>query len=291
MTLNAFVKLLAEKTSIPAHRIMFKVGFPPKPVVDGDPSAAITSVFSSGEALIVEESDMPSVQVKVAQPTVKRPQAPNSLPSLSTSGCAVRRIVDADNSCLFTSLGYVLLGKDRLAGMRLRDAVVEEILADPETYNEAVLNMEPTAYADWIKDISHWGGGVELAVLADHFSSIIVAWDIQTLRTDRFGEEKGYKQCVHLIYDGLHYDALALSMLEDVPPESEDFDVTVFHPEDKYMESQARAVVTKLNNAKQFTNTANFTLRCLVCQKGLVGEADAVAHAKETAHQNFAEYN
>merc|ERR1712107_229790 len=101
----------------------------------------------------------------------------------------------------------------------------------------------------------------------------------------------GFNQCVHLVYDGLHYDALALSMLEDAPPESEDFDITVFHPEDKYMEDQAKAVVAKLKEAKQFTDTSKFSLRCLVCQKGLVGEADAIQHAKETGHQNFAEYN
>ena len=29
-----------------------------------------------------------------------------------------------------------------------------------------------------------------------------------------------------------------------------------------------------------FTDVANFTLRCLVCQKGLKGQGDAVEHAK-----------
>jgi ubiquitin thioesterase OTU1 len=35
---------------------------------------------------------------------------------------------------------------------------------------------------------------------------------------------------------------------------------------------------------------ANFTLRCGVCKAGLVGEKDAVKHAKETGHQSFTEY-
>merc|ERR1712113_492360 len=149
---------------------------------------------------------------------------------------------------------------------------------------------QPAAYAEWIKNKTNWGGAIELAVLSDHFSTLITAWDIQTLRSDRYGEGKGHKQCVHLVYDGLHYDALALSILEDVPPESEDFDVTVFHPDDSYMEGQARAVVSKLQKAKLYTDTQSFTLRCLVCQKGLKGESDAVEHAKATGHQNFAEY-
>ena len=29
---------------------------------------------------------------------------------------------------------------------------------------------------------------------------------------------------------------------------------------------------------------------CLVCQKGLTGQAGAMEHAKETGHGNFAEY-
>ena len=29
-----------------------------------------------------------------------------------------------------------------------------------------------------------------------------------------------------------------------------------------------------------FTDVANFTLRCVVCQKGLTGQSDAVEHAK-----------
>lgn len=42
--------------------------------------------------------------------------------------------------------------------------------------------------------------------------------------------------------------------------------------------------------ARQFTDTASFTLRCGVCALGLVGEKEAVEHAKATGHQNFTEY-
>ena len=41
---------------------------------------------------------------------------------------------------------------------------------------------------------------------------------------------------------------------------------------------------------RKFTDTGNFTLRCLVCQRGLVGQEGAMAHAKETGHSNFCEY-
>ena len=45
-----------------------------------------------------------------------------------------------------------------------------------------------------------------------------------------------------------------------------------------------------LNEAKQFTDTTNFTLRCEVCQLGLRGEKEAQEHAKKTGHINFQEY-
>lgn len=317
MTLGAFAALLSEKVGVPATRLVIKFGYPLKPLTGGNGSAALNTVFSSGESLTVEDGDAPSVLVESAPvsasagdpaspapavasgpesagtgsaPVVKRPDAPVAAPPVNSSGVGVRRVVDADNTCLFASFAYVFHGKDRKKGMPLRKLVADEILADPVNYNDAVLGQDPKAYAAWIQGPEHWGGAIELAVLADHYSTQIVAWDIQTLRPLRFGEGKGYKQCVHLVYDGIHYDALALSILEDVPPESEDFDITVFSPEDRYMETQAVAVVTKLNQAKKFTDTGSFTLRCLVCQKGLVGEADAVEHAKATGHQNFAEY-
>lgn len=301
-TMGTFAELLAEKSGIPVKRLKLRAGFPPKPLGPGlEATASVSSVVPSGESLIAEESDEPTVAMPMepeaeggaatsSASAVQRPLAPKDAPPVNTSGVGVRRVVDADNSCLFTSLGYVLLGKDRKAGMALRDVVAKEVLADPDNYNAAVLEREPSAYAEWIKGTDHWGGGIELAVLSDHFSAVIMAWDIQTKRCDRYGEDKSYKQCVHLIYDGLHYDALALSILEDVPPESEEFDITVFSPEDEFMTRQAKVVVEKMHKAKSFTDTASFTLRCLVCQKGLTGEADAVEHAKATGHQNFAEY-
>lgn len=55
-------------------------------------------------------------------------------------------------------------------------------------------------------------------------------------------------------------------------------------------ESGAAKLVAACHEARQFTDVANFTLRCGVCQIGLKGEKEAVMHAKETGHQNFVEY-
>ena len=49
----------------------------------------------------------------------------------------------------------------------------------------------------------------------------------------------------------------------------------------------AARLVELAHQARQFTDTANFTLRCGACQIGLRGEKEAVEHATRTGHTNF----
>ncbi len=44
-----------------------------------------------------------------------------------------------------------------------------------------------------------------------------------------------------------------------------------------------------LAQARQFTDVSRFKLRCLVCQRALGGQVDAMNHAKLTGHSNFGE--
>jgi hypothetical protein len=73
----------------------------------------------------------------------------------------------------------------------------------------------------------------------------------------------------------------------------EDLDISVYDaasPDAADIERGAQRLAEAAHAARQFTDTANFTLRCGVCQLGLRGEKEAVVHAKETGHTNFAEY-
>eukprot|EP00959_Pyramimonas_sp_CCMP1952_P074700 1560630-Pyramimonas_sp.AAC.1 len=56
------------------------------------------------------------------------------------------------------------------------------------------------------------------------------------------------------------------------------------------IEAGAAHFTAEAHKAKQFTDTANFALRCAVCQQGLKGQKEAVEHAKTTGHGNFCEY-
>ena len=58
----------------------------------------------------------------------------------------------------------------------------------------------------------------------------------------------------------------------------------------EHMTRLTRAVHVQVHEARQFTDTSNFTLRCKDCQIGVKGEKEAIAHAKATGHANFGEY-
>ena len=49
-------------------------------------------------------------------------------------------------------------------------------------------------------------------------------------------------------------------------------------------------VVQEMKKNAKFTDTDNFTLRCMVCFQGLKGAAECAAHAQQTGHQNYSEY-
>jgi len=179
----------------------------------------------------------------------------------------------------------------------LRELVAAILFSTPDRFSEAELGMPLEVYCDKIMGES-WGGGIDLAVLSEHFSTEFAVFNIQTQRSAAqrseqiFGQGQGYKQRVLLIFDGTHYDLLVKQPFEGAPTA---LDVRIFEVTDDIVLQMARELCLEANRQKQFTDLAKFKLRCLVCQKGLVGEADAQAHAQETAksgapHINFAEY-
>ena len=153
-------------------------------------------------------------------------------------------------------------------------------------------------------------GGIELAIFAQEYTTMLCAVDIQTLRVDCFGQDQGYSQCVErvelcqplcpqlphsyalcscafLIYDGIHYDAMVLGPGVD-PPEA--LCTRVFDRDALDTVSAAMvAFAREQQHQRLFTDTSGFELRCLVCSKLLTGQAGAQEHAKTSGHTNFGE--
>ncbi|VFQ58643.1 unnamed protein product [Cuscuta campestris] len=205
-------------------------------------------------------------------------------------GIIVRRVIPSDNSCLFNAVSYVM-DHDKKKASELRQVIAATVASDPTKYSEAFLGKPNQEYCEWIMNPDKWGGAIELSILAEYYSREIAAYDIQTTRCDLYGQENNYPERALLIYDGLHYDALAMSPSQEAP---EEFDQTIFGVQKDRtigpIEALALNLVKDQQRKRSYTDTANFTLRCGVCQIGVVGQKEAAEHAQATGHVNFQEY-
>ncbi|XP_063307275.1 ubiquitin thioesterase OTU1 [Pelobates fuscus] len=257
----------------PRQRVM--VGFPPENLDLSNVDGTLGELpIKSGDTLIVEEDKS---KQNTALPPVSKPL---------TGIKMERRVVPADNSCLFTSVYYVVEGGiyDPACAHEMRNLIADIVSSDPSNYCEAVLGKTNEEYCAWIRRGDTWGGAIEISILSKFFQCEICVVDTQTVRIDRFGEDAGYTKRVMLIYDGIHYDPLQRQFPErDVPA------MTIFSTMDDEALVQALELADDARKKRQFTDVNRFALRCMVCQKGLTGQAAARDHAKETGHTNFGE--
>ncbi|KAK2915390.1 hypothetical protein Q8A73_005984 [Channa argus] len=268
-----------ELTGIPCDVQKIMVGYPPSSLDLRNGDAHLKDYpIKSGDTLIVEEEkNKPKSQ---AHPAVTK------APCLEASPMLARRVVPADNSCLFTSVYYVVEGGvyDTACVPEMRGLIAQIVSSDPAAYSEAVLGKSNEEYCSWIKRDDTWGGAIEVSILSKFYQCEICVVDTQTVRVDRFGEDAGYHKRVLLIYDGIHYDPLQKQTLgSDAPPQ------TIFSTTDDVILAQALELADEARRKRQFTDVNRFALRCMVCQTGLVGQKEAREHAKETGHTNFGE--
>ncbi|KAG8450951.1 hypothetical protein GDO86_003293 [Hymenochirus boettgeri] len=273
---------IAGVTGIPAPLQRIMVGFPPSTLDLTDQKVALKNLpMKSGDTLIVEEDKS---KLKTGLPSVSDPVLSDS--TVKTQPTIVRRVVPADNSCLFTSIYYVVEGGvyDPAYAPEMRNLIAEIVASDPTSYCEAVLGKSNEEYCTWIRREDTWGGAIEVSILSKFYQCEICVVDTQTVRIDRFGEDAGYTKRVFLIYDGIHYDPLQRQFAEpDMPL------MTIFSSSDDGALVQALELADDARKKRQFTDVNQFALRCMVCQKGLTGQSAARDHAKETGHTNFGE--
>jgi hypothetical protein len=115
-----------------------------------------------------------------------------------------------------------------------------------------------------------WGGAIELTILANHFETEIASIDVETGRIDHFtpseiNQNNSGNRCI-LIYSGIHYDAVSLAPIEDVPPEFHQTRMPVmsYDPQTDFILNAAKKLADKLRQKRAYTNTATFTLKCEV---------------------------
>ena len=265
-------KRIQEVTKVEASRQKLKMGYPPQEISG---SGAIDSMgIQTGETLVLEELPQKLMNEVTQQ-------------SQSVDGKKVlRRVVPADNSCLFNSIAYAMEAREKDLGSSLRHIIAAFVESDPITYSTLFLEKTPEAYQNWILQDTSWGGAIELSILSKYYCIQIAAISIQNLRVDIYGEADGFDNRIYVIYDGIHYDVLAKNTSENSPETS---DVTIFGQNDEEVMQGALAVADELRRKKQFTDTSKFALVCGTCYQGLVGQKEAVEHCRQTGHTNFQE--
>lgn len=287
-TLNELLLAVTDKTKILPGAQLLSVGFPPS-IVRGRADDVLKECGLSGGLLLHGKE----VKERSGDQT------------LIADGIEVfRKVIDADNSCLFNSVGFAFTDNCQSQEV-LRQIVASSILSHPEIYTCDILEMTPEAYSSWIRLPEKWGGEIELSILAKHFSKEIAVVDVGSGNIYVYGELNSSttfeieKERCYLLYDGVHYDLLGKSLKTDGSElnshvfsnsslmrqkKTEEY---VFSSKDMEFYHACQDYARDQHSAKQFVNLGVGTLECLVCHKGCRGERDAMKHALTTGHQNF----
>lgn len=190
-----------------------------------------------------------------------------------------RVIIDADNSCLFNAIGYCACNNKTL-GNTLRLLVAEEIKNNPDIYTSELLGKERDDYCQWIQLEKNWGGECEMKILSSVLDITICAIDIETNIAYKY-ENNNNNSIIYVIYDGIHYDSIALS--------NDDSNITIFDKDDQSTLVLIKQLALELKQQRQFVNINSSEIRCLVCSIVLKGQKEALEHATNTGHQNFSQ--
>jgi len=274
-------------------------GFPPKPLDISDRDKSISSIgIRSGDTIIfqmssavkaAESSCQSSTTSKNSCPTQDPPPTSDvSHKKLKTSDSSQqklhRKVVPADNSCLFTSINYCMSGcvVPSENSNFMREVIASVVGSDTDKFSDVFLGRPNADYCRWILGKDAWGGAIEVQILSEYFQVQIVVVDTISGSLTIFGEALNFPSRMVLIYDGIHYDPLYYS--------APDGTIQTVHPtSDSSILEKAKVTAEEAKAAHNYTDTAGFTLKCLVCGFRMKGEAEAQKHAKSTSHTNFSE--
>ena len=99
-----------------------------------------------------------------------------------------QRFVDHDNSCLFSSIAYLLESNfDNNSKYKYRQLLINYL--ETKDIDMSILGTTKEDYINQMLDINTWGGAIELKLFSELFETEIVSFDIQFNRADTFGAE------------------------------------------------------------------------------------------------------
>jgi ubiquitin thioesterase OTU1 len=203
LNLKEKIKEELKKNSIyvDVNGISIKLGFPPKTIEgNADDSKNMKDLkISNNEQLRVEiknsNKNFPEVVNKLPGENITSTSSNigNKTDQIDFSKFSVlRKIIAADNSCLFNSINYAI-NQSISEPQLMRELIATEILSNPEIYNAAILEKDPDKYCDWIMRNDTWGGGIELSILSKLLDITLAVADIKHCKIEYIGEVKFLK--------------------------------------------------------------------------------------------------
>jgi ubiquitin thioesterase OTU1 len=195
---------------------------------------------------------------------------------------AIRREVDADNSCLFSSIGYLIdrenFGSD--TGLKFRQIIVDYLLSDK--FDKNLLELPKDEYIEYIINPKNWGGSVEVKMFSEIFQKQICCIDVKTNRIDVYGTEDNYDNIIYLLYNGVHYDPLVMNFDMNCDPIT---DITIFDSYDMAIMEIMRSLVKEYMKKGDYVDFNS--LMCETCGIKFVSQEEAVVHGTTSEHWNF----
>ena len=316
-TYDQLLEIIAEKLQVDEYGVDVLVGYPPKPIKALGNQAINTLGFTSGALVSLRDNPQKKglfegmkemgIPVDVCRTTLAQLDTDTATLEraidIALTGQTnnetendmkvTRKIINADNSCLFNAVGYLILeGEPKFSNfnpMQYRQAIADTIIQNPELY-EHLLEKPVKEYAEWILNPEKWGGEVELLILSQYLHVQISAIDIRTGNLLTYGDDNIDNKRIYVIYDGVHYDAIILLSNKSTSTSGniqQQEEITIFDSNNKIIELEVQNLAKSLYNKKQYINLSTGNIECKICFMKLSGETAAVEHAKLTGHQNF----
>ncbi|ORY67236.1 uncharacterized protein BCR38DRAFT_337697 [Pseudomassariella vexata] len=296
----------AIKTKIDSTDITIKYGWPLKTLGSDQLDATILSLNLQRENLTIvpAESRVPSPaptptnKVTEKAPSRRNPEDVNvQIPGKpGDPSFLILRVMPDDNSCLFRAVSGALLGRtDDPEGPppnKLREMVVQQIMLNPETWTEVVLDRKPADYCRTMLKPDTWGGEIEIAIISEVYGIEICVIDVKGGAVIKYGEGSYDQRCV-IVWSGIHYDRIVEVM--DINQAETSFDISSWDvaSSDHILES-SKVLCQQLKDRGYFVDLNDAVLRCNDCydigkEVYVQGLRARIDHSKETEHQNFEE--
>ena len=147
---------ISSQGDVDCSNIKVLKGYPPKAIdASNESSTLISNSIANGELLTVEEAKEGESSTKSSTQSV-----PKSFETESedAKGVLTRKVVPANNSCLFTSVYYVMQNGelDLDCQESMRQFIAQTVKNDPITFNEGILGKLNNEYCKWIMAVDNF---------------------------------------------------------------------------------------------------------------------------------------